>query len=71
MTFILLIFAAFVLSAILSRIIIPRILVVAFRKRLFDVPDARKVHTGVVPRLGGISFMPTILFSVCFVTAGG
>ena len=71
MTFILLIFAAFVLSAILSRIIIPRILVVAFRKRLFDVPDARKVHTGVVPRLGGISFMPTILFSVCFVTAVG
>ena len=66
-----LIFSAFCVSVVLSRIIIPRILVVAFRKRLFDVPDARKVHTGVVPRLGGISFMPTILFSVCFVTAVG
>ena len=66
-----LIFSAFCVSVLLSRIIIPRILVVAFRKRLFDVPDARKVHTGVVPRLGGISFMPTILFSVCFVTAVG
>ena len=66
-----LIFSAFCVSVALSWIIIPRILVVAFRKRLFDVPDARKVHTGVVPRLGGISFMPTILFSVCFVTAVG
>ena len=66
-----LIFSAFCVSVLLSRIIIPRILVVAFRKRLFDMPDARKVHTGVVPRLGGISFMPTILFSVCFVTAVG
>ena len=65
-----LIFSAFCVSVALSWIIIPRILVVAFRKRLFDVPDARKVHTGVVPRLGGISFMPTILFSVCFERSG-
>ena len=68
---ILMMLAAFILSAFLSWIIIPRILMVAFRKRLFDVPDARKVHTGIVPRLGGISFMPTTLFSVCFVTAVG
>ena len=52
----LLIAGAFLVSVVLSRIILPRILVVAFRKRLFDLPDARKVHTGVVPRLGGISF---------------
>lgn len=44
-------------------------MVVAFRKRLFDIPDARKVHTGMVPRLGGLSFVPTILFSLAFATA--
>lgn len=60
--------ATFFISVILSAIIIPRILVVAFRKQLFDVPNDRKVHTGIVPRLGGISFAPTILFSLTFTT---
>lgn len=55
-------------SIILSMIIIPRILVVAYRKKLFDVPDDRKVHSRVIPRLGGLSFVPTILFSLAFVT---
>lgn len=52
----------------MSAFIIPRILIVAFRKRLFDIPCDRKVHTGIVPRLGGISFAPTILFSLAFTT---
>lgn len=63
----LLIIIAFVISVFLSGLIIPRILVVAFRKRLFDVPDSRKIHQGPIPRLGGISFVPTILFSLTFV----
>lgn len=57
-----------VLSILLSALIIPRILVVAYRKRLFDIPNERKVHDGIIPRLGGISFVPTILFSLSFVT---
>lgn len=65
----LLIGMAFAISVFLSALIIPRILVVAFRKRLFDAPGERKVHKGIVPRLGGISFVPTILFSLSFVTA--
>ena len=52
-----------VLAILLSALIIPRILVVAYRKKLFDIPNERKV-----PRLGGISFVPTILFSLSFVT---
>ena len=43
---------------------IPRILVVSFKKKLFDFADERKVHTGVVPRLGGVAFVPSILISV-------
>lgn len=63
------IFLSFIVSIILSLLIIPRILVVAFRKRLFDIPNDRKIHKGMVPRLGGISFVPTILFSLAFTTA--
>ncbi len=63
----LLIITAFSISVFLSGLIIPRILVVAFRKRLFDVPDSRKIHQGPIPRLGGLSFVPTILFSLTFV----
>ena len=36
------------------------------RKRLFDTPDARKVHKKPVSRLGGVSFFPAILFTVTF-----
>lgn len=64
----LLIILSLLISIILSALIIPRILVVAFRKRLFDIPDERKVHSGIIPRLGGISFVPTILFSLAFTT---
>lgn len=63
----LLIICAFAICILLSSLIIPRILVVAFRKRLFDIPDERKVHQGAIPRLGGISFVPTILFSMSFI----
>lgn len=64
----LLIILSLLISIILSALIIPRILVVAFRKKLFDIPDERKVHSGIIPRLGGISFVPTILFSLAFTT---
>lgn len=55
---------AFGISAFITAFIIPKILLVSFRKRLFDIPDERKVHRGVIPRLGGVSFFPSILFSL-------
>lgn len=54
------------ISIALSFIIIPRILVISYRKKLFDIPDERKVHNQAIPRLGGFSFLPTILFSLFF-----
>lgn len=54
-------------SLILSGIIIPQILNVAFRRKLFDVQDERKLHKGAVPRLGGFSFVPSIMFALCLV----
>lgn len=60
---------AFFVSIFLAGIIIPQILLIAFRKKLFDEVDERKIHKGVVPRLGGIAFFPSILFSF-FVVLG-
>lgn len=57
----------FAISLLLAGIIIPQILLIAFRKKLFDSMDERKIHKGVVPRLGGISFLPSILFSLALV----
>ena len=47
----------------LTGIIIPQILLIAFRKNLFDVPDPRKIHKSEIPRLGGIAFFPSILLA--------
>ncbi|MFR9620774.1 MAG: MraY family glycosyltransferase [Rikenellaceae bacterium] len=58
---------AFLVSCVFASVVIPNILVVSFKKKLFDLPDARKVHTTVVPRLGGVAFMPIIVFAVSFV----
>lgn len=56
-----------VTALLLSGIIIPQILLVAFRRQLFDVQDDRKIHKGTVPRLGGFAFVPSILFSLSLI----
>lgn len=58
---------AFVISAWIAWLIIPRILMISLRKKLFDIPDERKIHKRAIPRLGGVSFFPTILLSCCVV----
>lgn len=61
--------ATFCVALLLTGIIIPQILLIAFSKKLFDEVDERKIHKGVVPRLGGIAFLPAIIFSICLVLA--
>jgi len=46
-------------------IVIPRLLVISYKKKLFDEPGGRKLHDGSVSRLGGATFMPIILFAIC------
>ncbi|KAA6320094.1 putative undecaprenyl-phosphate N-acetylglucosaminyl 1-phosphate transferase, partial [termite gut metagenome] len=60
---------SFLLSVAIARFIIPHIFLISLQKRLFDVPDERKIHKRAIPRLGGVAFFPTILFSFCFVFA--
>lgn len=59
--------ACCLISMVLTGIIIPQILLIAFRRQLFDGIDSRKIHHGTVPRLGGIAFVPAIILSMAFV----
>lgn len=60
-------FLCICVSIVLTGIIIPNIMSIAFHKKLFDEIDERKIHRGVVPRLGGIAFLPAFLFSFCVI----
>lgn len=55
---------AFLLCVFFAGIVIPQILLIAFRKQLFDLPDERKIHHCAVPRLGGIAFKPVVFFTI-------
>ena len=55
---------AFLLCVLCGGIVIPQILLIAFRKQLFDLPDERKIHHCAVPRLGGIAFKPVVFFTI-------
>ena len=59
----------FAISVLIAGILIPKIILIAFRRNLFDEIDERKIHRGVVPRLGGIAFFPAFLFSLTLVVA--
>jgi UDP-N-acetylmuramyl pentapeptide phosphotransferase/UDP-N-acetylglucosamine-1-phosphate transferase len=58
-----LISGAFLLSALCGFIFIPLIMRFCKNKGLYDHPDARKVHRRNIPRLGGISFMPSMMLA--------
>lgn len=56
-----------VVSVVLAGVILPSIMRIARRRSLYDDVDDRKIHKGVVPRLGGIAFLPALTFSFCIV----
>lgn len=57
---------ASIISLILTALIIPEIIHIAFARSLFDTPDSRKIHQQAIPRLGGTSFVPSIVLSGAF-----
>jgi len=67
MQWVIIVISVFAISAFVCGILIPQILLISFRKALFDEPDERKIHKGTVPRLGGLAFMPSIVMSLCLV----
>ncbi len=56
-------FLSFLFSALVTWCMIPRIILISYKKNLFDNIDERKVHKGIVPRLGGVAFVPALVFS--------
>lgn len=57
----------FIMAMIIGAALIKMLLYVSYKNRIFDLPDAsRRVHTIPVPRLGGVSFLPTLLIVFAF-----
>ena len=56
-----------VISVLFTAWFIPKILIVSFKKKLFDFASERKVHEGIVPRLGGVAFVPSIVVSLSLI----
>lgn len=54
---------AFVLSAISGFIVMPYIVRFCLKRKLYDLPNERKVHHHAIPRLGGIAFIPCMFFA--------
>jgi len=77
---ILIVIVPFLIALALGRAIIPYILFISYKKRLFDPLDPRKFHQQIIPRLGGVSFAPVqsclfilsvvILYKINFVALG-
>ena len=55
---------AFLLSVVITYLLIPQLVKFSYKKRLFDKIDERKVHKVVVSRLGGVAFAPSIIMGV-------
>lgn len=60
---IMLITVAFFVSVISGFVAIPLILNYCKEKKLYDMPNVRKVHKNLVPRLGGVAFMPSMILA--------
>ena len=58
-----LLLGTFIISMLTGFGFIPAILSFCRKKKLYDMPDERKVHHAAIPRLGGISFLPSMLLA--------
>ena len=60
---------AFLLSFICGWVFTPAILDYCKRKKLYDLPNGRKIHHNAIPRMGGISFFPSMVlaFAICLI----
>jgi UDP-GlcNAc:undecaprenyl-phosphate/decaprenyl-phosphate GlcNAc-1-phosphate transferase len=64
MTKLSLFFIAIGISLGLNILIMPLIIRIAHKNKLYDLPDQRKIHTGLIPRLGGIGIFISFMVSI-------
>lgn len=60
-------FSTSVISALFSWLLLPKVQRICMMKKLFDSQDERKVHSGIIPRLGGVVFLPALLLTFLLV----
>lgn len=58
---------ALILAAILTAILMPMVIRLAFRYDRLDRPECRKIHLVSVPRLGGMAFIPISIISTILI----
>ena len=56
-----------VLGMILTALAMPVVIRLAYRYKKLDIPDERKIHHKLIPRLGGVAFIPIALLTASFV----
>lgn len=54
---------AFALSLLSGFIMMPRIVDFCMKRKLYDIPNERKVHHAAIPRLGGVAFIPSMFMA--------
>ena len=62
-SYLLYLLSALVMSAVCGSFFIPFILDFCKQRGLYDLPDSRKIHKNAIPRLGGLSFLPSMLIA--------
>lgn len=62
--YLLLSLVAFSFSVICGFVFIPLILNFCKKHNLYDAPNARKIHKTGIPRLGGVSFLPSMSIAI-------
>jgi UDP-GlcNAc:undecaprenyl-phosphate GlcNAc-1-phosphate transferase len=58
------IFISFAINAILT----PFIIRLSHRRKWYDVPDKRKIHKGLIPRLGGVGMFASVVLTSVLVS---
>lgn len=53
----------FVLGLAISWFLLSRVIKMAYSHKYFDKQNSRKIHHGNIPRLGGVTFFPTMLLA--------
>ena len=55
---------AFITAFLLTFRVIPAIIYIADKKKLYDEPNHRKSHSKIIPQLGGVGIFAGLLFSI-------
>ena len=55
----------FLISFLITNFMVPNLLMASLKRRLLDIPNKRSVHNVTSSRLGGVSFLPSLLVSIC------